>query len=59
VNLDKVGFAPPCQIGDHKWIAAFLKALAREDIAPVTVRGYRSDLGLFVSRPAICPLPPT
>ncbi len=28
-------------------MAAFLEALAREDLAAVTVRGYRSDLGLF------------
>src|SRR5512146_2400391 len=35
--------------GDHPWLAAFLKALAREDVAPVTVRGYRSDLGLFAA----------
>ena len=39
--------------GDHPWIASFLKALAREDVAAVTVRGYRSDLGVFAvwSRP--------
>ena len=30
-------------------MAAFLKALAREDLAAVTVRGYRSDLGLFLA----------
>jgi site-specific recombinase XerC len=30
-------------------VAAFLKALTREDVAPVTVRGYRSDLGLFAA----------
>jgi hypothetical protein len=52
-------------------LAAFRKALAREnvaareDVAPVTVRGYRSDLGLFAAwygghpskstRPAISP----
>jgi hypothetical protein len=30
-------------------VAAFLKALTREDGAPVTVRGYRSDLGLFAA----------
>lgn len=33
----------------HPWVAAFLKALAREDLAAVTVRGYRSDLGLFAA----------
>jgi site-specific recombinase XerD len=38
---------PRPKSGDHPWLAAFLKALAREDIASVTVRGYRSDLGLF------------
>jgi hypothetical protein len=30
-------------------VAAFLKALGREDFAAVTVRGYRSDLGLFAA----------
>lgn len=34
---------------EHPWVAAFLKALAREDVASVTVRGYRSDLGLFAA----------
>jgi hypothetical protein len=39
----------PLKSRDHPWVAAFLKALAREDLAPVTVRGYRSDLGLFAA----------
>ena len=30
-------------------MVAFLKALSREDLAPVTVRGYRSDLGQFAA----------
>ena len=30
-------------------MAAFLKAFAGEDVASVTVRGYRSDLGLFAT----------
>lgn len=34
---------------EHPWVAAFLKALAREDVASVTVRGYRSDLGQFAA----------
>src|SRR6516165_2791613 len=34
--------------GDHPWIAGFLKQLRREDLSPMTVRGYRSDLQLFV-----------
>jgi len=40
---------------EHPWLAAFLKALAREnvaareDVAPATVRAYRSDLGLFAA----------
>ena len=38
---------PSGKSGDHPWIASFLKALGREDVAAVTVRGYRSDLGLF------------
>jgi len=40
---------PRAKSGDHPWLAAFLKALAREDVAPVTIRGYRSDLGLFAA----------
>jgi hypothetical protein len=35
--------------GAYDWVTAFLKALAREDLAAVTVRGYRSDLGLFIA----------
>ena len=35
--------------GKHPWVVAFLKALSREDLAPVTVRGYRSDLGQFAA----------
>lgn len=30
-------------------MAAFLRALGREDLAAVTVRGYRSDLGVFTA----------
>ena len=39
----------PAKSGEHAWLAAFLKTLGREDVAPVTVRGYRSDLGLFAA----------
>jgi len=39
----------PANSGDQFWIASFLKALSREDVAAVTVRGYRSDLGLFAA----------
>jgi site-specific recombinase XerD len=35
--------------GAHDWVTAFLKVLAREDLAAVTVRGYRSDLRLFIA----------
>jgi site-specific recombinase XerD len=35
--------------GAHPWVAAFLRALGREDLAAVTVRGYRSDLGVFTA----------
>jgi hypothetical protein len=35
--------------GSPPWVAAFFKALAREDLAAVTVRGYRSDPGLFAA----------
>ncbi len=34
---------------EYPWVAAFFRALAREDLAAVTVRGYRSDLGLFAT----------
>jgi integrase/recombinase XerC len=30
-------------------VAAFLRSLAREDVSAVTVRGYRSDLGVFAA----------
>ena len=33
---------------DHAWLAAFLKQLRREDLSPMTVRGYQSDLRLFL-----------
>ena len=39
----------PPKSRERHWVAAFLKALTREDVAPVTVRGYRSDLGLFAA----------
>jgi len=34
--------------GDHAWLVAFLKQLRREDLSPMTVRGYQSDLQLFL-----------
>ena len=40
---------PGPKSGEHPWVAAFLKALAREDVASVTVRGYRSDLRVFTA----------
>lgn len=39
----------PAKSKEHPWVASFLKSLAREDLASVTVRGYRSDLGLFAA----------
>jgi site-specific recombinase XerD len=36
------------QAGDHPWLAAFLKHLRQEDLSPATVRGYRSDLQVFL-----------
>jgi hypothetical protein len=48
VTLREIPPRPP-KSTDHPWVAAFLKALAREDLAAVTVRGYRSDLGLFAT----------
>ncbi|MGH9435979.1 MAG: tyrosine-type recombinase/integrase [Terriglobia bacterium] len=39
----------PPEPWEYPWVAAFLKALAREDLAPVTVRGYRSDLSQFAA----------
>ena len=35
--------------GEHPWVTAFLQALGQEDVASVTVRGYRSDLRLFAA----------
>ena len=34
---------------EHPWLGLFLKALAREDLSAVTVRGYRSDVSTFLS----------
>lgn len=36
------------QLGDHLWLIGFLKQLRREDLSPMTVRGYQSDLRLFL-----------
>jgi site-specific recombinase XerD len=33
---------------DHPWLAGFLKQLRREDLSPMTVRGYQSDLQSFL-----------
>jgi site-specific recombinase XerD len=40
---------PRPKSAEHPWVAAFLKALGHEDVASVTVRGYRSDLRLFAA----------
>jgi site-specific recombinase XerD len=37
------------KFAEHPWLGLFLKALAREDLSAVTVRGYRSDLLTFLS----------
>ena len=34
--------------GDYPWLAAFCKQLRQEDLSPATLRGYRSDLQLFL-----------
>jgi site-specific recombinase XerD len=34
--------------GEHPWLTGFLKQLRREDLSPLTARGYRSDLRLFL-----------
>jgi integrase/recombinase XerC len=34
--------------GEHPWLIAFLKQLGREDLSAMTVRGYQSDLLLFL-----------
>jgi site-specific recombinase XerD len=40
---------PPAAIrGDHPWAAEFVRALAREDLSPLTVRGYARDVALFL-----------
>ena len=40
---------PPARIqGDHPWRVEFVRALAREDLSPLTVRGYGRDLELFL-----------
>jgi hypothetical protein len=40
---------PPAHIHvDHPWAAEFTRALAREDLSPLTVRGYARDVALFL-----------
>ena len=40
---------PPGPIqGDHPWRAEFVRALAREDLSPLTICGYPRDVKLFV-----------
>jgi site-specific recombinase XerD len=34
--------------GDHPWLGAFRRALTREDLATLTVRGYARDVGDFL-----------
>ena len=48
LTLREIPRRPP-KSREHPWVAAFLKALTREDVAPLTVHGYRSDLGLFAA----------
>jgi integrase/recombinase XerC len=48
LTLREIPPRPP-KSREHPWVAAFLKALTREEVAPLTVRGYRSDLGLFAA----------
>jgi site-specific recombinase XerD len=33
---------------DHPWLAGSLKQLRQEDLSPMTVRGYESDLQSFL-----------
>jgi len=39
---------PPSTRGEHPWLTAFQKELARQDLAAVTVRGYRTDVADFL-----------
>ena len=44
--------AAPAQrlpVGDPAWMVPFLDSLAREDLAPATLRGYRYDLRHFLA----------
>src|ERR1700693_2931749 len=36
-------------VGDPAWMVPFLDSLAREDLAPATLRGYRYDLRHFLA----------
>jgi hypothetical protein len=38
----------PPEPGDPSWLACFLASLAREDLSPATLRGYRYDLRHFL-----------
>ena len=41
--------ATPPPASDPAWMAPFLDSLAREDLAPATLRGYRYDLRHFLA----------
>jgi site-specific recombinase XerD len=43
--LHKIQLTPPIT----QWPQAFREAMKREDLSPVTVRGYVSDLEMFIA----------
>jgi site-specific recombinase XerD len=49
MTLRAIPAAPAISTVDPGWMAAFLASLARDDLAPATLRGYRYDLRHFVA----------
>ncbi len=49
MTLRAIHAAPVNVSSEPSWMAAFLAGLARDDLAPATLRGYRYDLRHFVA----------
>ncbi len=41
MTLRAIPAVPPASAAEPGWMAAFLASLAHDDLAPVTLRGYR------------------
>jgi hypothetical protein len=54
--IQAVPAAPP-EVSDPSWLVQFLASLAREDLSPATLRGYRYDLSHFLHWYQACRMP--